>query len=261
VPTGDAAKLLAGKVAVVTGAGSGVGRGIAIALGRAGAPVVVSSRTVTKCDKVVAEIKGLGGIAMSQECDVTDRAHIESTVTAALETYGGIDILVNAADDPRIDVPFLDITDDDMDSSWRAGVLGTLRFCQACVPHMIKRGGGAIVNVASGAGLLAPVGMGAYSAAQEAIRSLTRTAAVELGPMGIRVNVICPVATGSETMERTWIKNDPSRVEAYVRNTPLRRMGDPVDDIGEGVVFLCGPQSRYVTGTTLMLDGGRAYLR
>lgn len=254
-------KILQGKVAIVTGAGSGVGRGIAIALGRAGASVTVSSRTVSKCDKVVAEIEALGAAATSTECDVTDSSHIESTVALTLDTYGGIDILVNAADDPRIDVAFLDITEQDMESSWRAGVMGTLRFSQACVPHMLERGDGAIVNVASGAGLLAPVGMGAYSAAQEAIRSLTRTAAVELGPMGIRVNVICPVASGSETMQKTWIKNDPSRVDAYVANTPLRRMGDPVDDIGEGVVFLCGPQSRYVTGTTLMLDGGRAYLR
>lgn len=254
-------KLLDGKVAIVTGAGSGVGRGIAIALGRAGAQVTVSSRTVAKCEKVVADIEALGGTATAIECDVTNPAHIESTVAATLAGYGGIDILVNAADDPKIDVPFLEITDEDMDSSWRAGVLGTLRFTQACVPHMLERGEGVVVNVASGAGLLAPIGFGAYSAAQEAIRSLTRTAAVELGPMGIRVNVICPVASGSETMERTWIKNDPSRVAAYVANTPLRRMGDPVDDVGEGVVFLCGPQSRYVTGTTLMLDGGRAYLR
>jgi NAD(P)-dependent dehydrogenase (short-subunit alcohol dehydrogenase family) len=125
---------------------------------------------------------------------------------------------------------------------------------------MLERGEGAIVNVASGAGLLAPIGMAAYSAAQEAIRSLTRTAAVELGPLGIRVNVICPVASGSESLDR-WIVRDPERLAAYVANTPLRRVGDPVDDVGEGVVFLCGPQSKYVTGTTLMLDGGRSYLR
>ena len=251
---------LEGKVAIVTGGGSGVGRGVCIALARAGAQVAVSSRTLAKCESVVKVIDAAGGEAIAVECDVKLPEHIEACVARTLDSYGAIDILVNAADDPRVDVPFLELTEEVMDASWRTGVMGTLRFTQACVPHMLARGDGAVVNVASGAGLLAPVGMGAYSAAQEAIRSLTRTAAMELGPQGIRVNVICPVASGSESLDK-WIAHDPERVASYVSNTPLRRLGDPVDDVGEGVVFLCGPQSRYVTGTTLMLDGGRSYLR
>ena len=253
-------RVLEGKVAIVTGAGSGVGRGVAKALARGGARTVVSSRTLSKCETAVAEIEARGGEAAAVECDVKRRDDIAACVAVALETYGAIDILVNAADDPRVDVPFLELTDDVMNASWETGVLGTVRFMQACIPHMLERGDGAIVNVASGAGLLAPAGMSAYSAAQEAIRSLTRTAAVELGPLGIRVNVICPVASGSESLDR-WVTRDPERLAAYVANTPLRRVGDPVDDVGEGVVFLAGPQSRYVTGTTLMLDGGRSYLR
>jgi NAD(P)-dependent dehydrogenase (short-subunit alcohol dehydrogenase family) len=253
-------KQLDGKVAIVTGAGSGVGRGVAIALARAGAQVVVSSRTVSKCEAAVKEIEAEAGAAAAVGCDVRLPQDVDECVARTLVAYGGIDILVNAADDPRVDVPILELTEEVMNASWQTGVMGTLRFIQACVPHMLRRGEGAVVNVASGAGLLAPVGMGAYSAAQEAIRSLTRTAAVELGPLGIRVNVICPVASGSESLDR-WVMRDPERFAAYVANTPLRRVGDPVDDVGEGVVFLCGPQSRYVTGTTLMLDGGRAYLR
>ena len=253
-------ELLDEKVAIVTGAGSGVGRGIAMALARHGARVVASSRTVSKCETAVTEIESAGGTAIAVGCDVREPTHVDACVARAVETYGGIDILVNAADDPRVDVPFLELTEEVMNASWEAGVLGTVRCMQACVPHMLERGEGAIVNVASGAGLLAPIGMAAYSAAQEAIRSLTRTAAVELGPLGIRVNVICPVASGSESLDR-WIVRDPERLAAYVANTPLRRVGDPVDDVGESVAFLCGPQSRYVTGTTLMLDGGRSYLR
>jgi NAD(P)-dependent dehydrogenase (short-subunit alcohol dehydrogenase family) len=252
--------LLAGEVAIVTGSGSGVGRGVCLALARAGAKVAVSSRTVVKCEKVVSEIEAAGGDAIAIECDVTIPAHIDACVNQTLQTYGGIGILVNAADDPRVDVPFLQITEEVMNASWHSGVMGSVRFIQACVPHMLSGGGGAIVNVAAGAGLLAPPGMGAYAAAQEAIRSLTRTAAVELGPQGIRVNVICPISLGSESLDR-WAERDPERLNAGIANTPLRRFGDPVDDVGEGVVFLCGPQSRYVTGTTLMLDGGRAYLR
>ncbi len=253
-------KLLEDKVAIVTGAGSGVGRGVAIAVARAGARTVVSSRTVAKCESVVKEIEAIGGEAAAVKCDVRNQSDIDAAVSRAVDGYGGVDILVNAADDPRVDVPFMEISEEVMNASWRTGVLGTLWFSQAVVPHMLPRGEGAIVNVSSGAGLLAPVGMAAYSAAQEAIRSLTRTAAIELGPMGIRVNVICPVASGSESLDR-WIDRDPDRIAAYVSNTPLRRVGDPVEDVGEGVVFLCGPQSRYVTGTTLMLDGGRSYLR
>jgi NAD(P)-dependent dehydrogenase (short-subunit alcohol dehydrogenase family) len=252
--------LLAAEVAIVTGSGSGVGRGVCLALARAGAKVAVSSRTVTKCEKVVREIEAAGGDAVAIECDVTIPAHIGACVDQTLQTYGGIGILVNAADDPRVDVPFLQLTEEVMNASWQTGVMGSVRFIQACVPHMLSGGGGAIVNVAAGAGLLAPPGMGAYAAAQEAIRSLTRTAAVELGPQGIRVNVICPISLGSESLDR-WAERDPERLNAGIANTPLRRFGDPVDDVGEGVVFLCGPQSRYVTGTTLMLDGGRAYLR
>jgi NAD(P)-dependent dehydrogenase (short-subunit alcohol dehydrogenase family) len=253
-------KLLEGKVAIVTGAGSGVGRGVAIALARAGARTIVSSRTVVKCEAVVEEITKAGDEATAVECDVRFPDEIDRCVAQTVEAYGRIDALVNAADDPRVDVPFLDTTEEVMLASWNTGVMGTLRFSQAVVPHMRDRDGGSIVNVASGAGLLAPAGMGAYSAAQEAIRSLTRTAAIELGPLGIRVNVICPVASSSESLDR-WVTRDPERLASYVANTPLRRVGDPVDDVGEGVVFLCGPQSRYVTGTTLMLDGGRAYLR
>ena len=254
-------RLLEGKVAIVTGAGSGVGRGVAVALARAGARTVVSSRTVSKCEAIVKEITALGGEAIAVECEVKKSQHIDATVGRTLEEYGGIDILVNAADEMLVDVAFMDTTEEIMMMSWRTGVMGTLLFSQAVVPHMLERPNpdGAIVNVASGAGLLAPIGMSAYSAAQEAIRSLTRSAAVELGPLGIRVNVICPTAWSANL--DVWIEHNPDRVAAYEAAAPLRRIGDPVEDIGEGVVFLAGPQSRYVTGTTLMLDGGRTYLR
>ena len=126
--------LLDGKVAIVTGSGSGVGRGVCIALARAGARVVVSSRTVAKCDVIVDEIESAGGVATAAECDVTLPAHIDACVAQTLDAYGAIDVLVNAADDPRVDVPFLDLTEEVMMASWRTGVMGTVRFTQACVP-------------------------------------------------------------------------------------------------------------------------------
>src|SRR5581483_450922 len=142
-------KLLEGKVAIVSGAGSGVGRGVAIALAQHGARTLVSSRTVSKCEAAVAEIEAGGGEAIAVECDVRRREDIDRCVRTAVDRYGGVDILVNAADDPRVDVPFLETTDEVMNASWETGVLGTLRFCQAAVPHMIEGGGGSVVNVAS----------------------------------------------------------------------------------------------------------------
>ncbi len=249
---------LDGLVAIVTGAGQGVGRGVAIALARAGASVVASNRTVSKVDTVAREITADGGRAVAVECDVTRPEHIASCIQTTLDTYGRIDIVVNAADDQRL-VPLMDITEDDMQAGWRTGLMGSLRFTQGCVPHMEKQGGGAIVNVASGAGPLALAGMAPYAAAKEAIRTLTRVAAVELGPLGIRVNVICPTVWAPSF--EAWAEHAPEEFARVVSSTPLGRIGDPVDDVGTAVVFLCGPQSRYITGTTLMVDGGHTYLR
>jgi NAD(P)-dependent dehydrogenase (short-subunit alcohol dehydrogenase family) len=246
------------KVAIVTAGGQGVGRGAAIALARAGAQVVVVGRTAWKCENVVAEIEEDGGSAIAIGCDVRRPVDVDATVARAVDAFGGVDLLVNAADDQRL-VPFLEIDEENMLAGVLTGVMGTVRFTQACVPHMQARGGGAIVNVGSGAGLLALAGMGPYAAVKEAIRSLTRTAAVELGPHGIRVNVICPTAWAPSFEE--WAQADSAAYAALIERTPLRRIGDPVDDVGAGVVFLCSDQSRYVTGTTLMLDGGSTYLR
>jgi NAD(P)-dependent dehydrogenase (short-subunit alcohol dehydrogenase family) len=246
------------KVAIVTGAGQGVGAGAARALAAAGASVVVASRTFAKCEAVAESITAEGGSALPLACDVTIEEDIDRCVATTIDRLGGIDILVNTADDQRL-VPFMEITEDDIFAGTRTGILGTIRFTQRCVPPMQARSGGAIVNVASGAGLLAMAGMGPYSANKEAIRSLTRTAAVELGPLGIRVNVICPTAWAPSF--EAWAAAEPDEYQALLGRTPLRRIGDPVEDVGAGIVFLCSDQSRYVTGTTLMLDGGGAYLR
>jgi NAD(P)-dependent dehydrogenase (short-subunit alcohol dehydrogenase family) len=136
--------------------------------------------------------------------------------------------------------------------------MGTLLFMQGCVPHM--RGHDAsIVNIASGAGPMAAAGMGPYAAGKEAIRTLSRVAAVELGPEGIRVNVVCPIAWAPSF--EAWADEDRAEFDALIERTPLRRIGDPVTDVGAAIAFLAGAESRYITGTTLMVDGGSTYLR
>jgi NAD(P)-dependent dehydrogenase (short-subunit alcohol dehydrogenase family) len=246
------------RVAIVTGAGQGVGMGAALALAAAGARVVMASRTASKVEALAEQARAEGQDALALACDVTRAQDITRCIETTVSTYGRIDALVNAADDQRL-APYMEISEDDLMAGYRTGVLASVRFTQQCVPHMEKTGGGAIVNVASGAGMLATAGLGPYAAGKEALRTLSRVAAVELGPRGIRVNVICPIAW-APTFEH-WAEGHPEDYQRMLSVTPLGRIGDPVQDIGAAIVFLCGPDSRYITGTTLMVDGGNTYAR
>jgi NAD(P)-dependent dehydrogenase (short-subunit alcohol dehydrogenase family) len=254
----DETRELDGKVAIVTGAGQGVGMGIAIALARAGAHVELASRTGAKVYEIARCLQDEGRSAHGVKCDVTVPEQIRHCVDATFSDHRRFDILVNAADEARM-LPLMSISEADVRVGWATGLLGTLRFMQASVPHMVKAGGGSIVNVASGSGLLALAGSAPYAFIEEAIRTLSRVAAVELGPQRIRVNTICPTAW-SPSFE-AWASDNPTMLAEVLEATPLQRIGDPVEDVGSAVVFLCGEASRYVTGTTLMIDGGHTYLR
>jgi len=250
--------VLAGKAAIVTGAGQGVGRGIALALASAGASVVVAGRTEDKLVDVCKEIESRGGRAIPVTCEVGELADIDGCVRTTLEKLGRIDVLVNNAQAVPLG-PLLKVPDAAFELGWRTGPLAALRFMRACHPHL-KKNGGSIVNLASGAGLRPdPVGLGLYAAIKEAIRSITRAAAVEWGKDGIRVNAIIPLAN-SPGMEG-WTKAFADEAEKFLATIPLGRVGDCETDIGRAVVALVGPDLGYVTGTTLMLDGGQAYLR
>jgi len=248
---------LSGKAAIVTGAGQGVGRGIALALAEAGASVAVAGRTHDKLVDVCGEIEQRGGRAAPIDCDVGEPTQIEACVSETLERFGRIDVLVNNAQVVPLG-PLLKVHDLAFELGWRTGPLAALRFMRACHPHL--KNGGSIVNLASGAGLRPdPVGLGLYSAIKEAIRSMTRAAAVEWGKDGIRVNAIIPLAN-SPGMDG-WTKAFPDEAAKFLATIPLGRVGDCENDIGRAVVALVGPDLSYVTGTTLMLDGGQAYLR
>ena len=248
---------LDGKVAIVTGAGRGVGRGIALELAREGAAIVIAELDPDTGQSVAREIEISGGRALAVTTDVGKRKEVNAAVAAAESTFGTVDILVNNAQIQRQQVSFEDTSDDDMDVVLGSGIHGTFYFMQACFPFMRRRGG-KVINVASAAGLGGHPGWTSYAVAKEGIRALTKVAAREWGVHKINVNVICPIA---ETPSyKLWRENHPDLDKDLVASIPLGHMGDPEADIGRAVVFLASSDSDFVTGLTMMVDGGQTML-
>jgi len=226
-----------GNIAIVTGAGGRIGVGVCRALAKAGAKVVALDLDASRADAATRAI----------DADLTDAATCASAVGEVVAEFGGVDTLVNLAQRFRPLRPIAEVTEKDMRVCFETGPVATLRMMQLCYPHMKARGGGAIVNFASGAGTAGMEGLAAYAAAKEAIRGLTKTAALEWGRDNINVNVICPAAASNP-------QESPLMVEGLEIN-PMQRFGDPEADVGSAVVFLAGP-GRYVNGRTLHVDGG-----
>ena len=248
--------LLDGKVAIVTGGGQGVGEGIALALAGEGVALVIADKNLDTAERTARKIAERGGRAVSLRCDVCAPADIAATVERAMAEFGGIDILVNNAQGVHLG-PLLNHGDDAFADSFDSGPFATFRFMKATYPHMKARGGGAIVNLATaGAVMWDQKGYGLYAGAKQAIRTLSRTAAHEWALDGIRMNTICPVAM-TPSMD-WWFETDPTSANAWIKGLPISRIGDPELDIGRAVVFLVGPDARYVTGVTLPVDGGQA---
>ena len=245
---------LAGKVALVTGAAQGAGRGVADVFADEGASVVVAGRTLEKLEVVADEIEARGGRARALRCDVGVEDDIIATVDAVVAEFGTVDILVNAAHHTTRGGWLLQVDERDVDLLWRTGPLATLRFMRACHPHL--RDGGSIVNFGSGA-QYAPEGYGVYAATKDAIQAITRAAAVEWGRDGIRANVIVPHVT-SPSMEEALA--DPARRARSLASIPLGRFGLP-EDIGRVAAFLAGPGAAFVTGQVIVVDGGMKYAR
>ncbi len=247
---------LEGKVAIVTGAGQGVGRGISLAFAEAGARLVIAGRTVSKCAAVAEEIIAAGGEAIAVACDVKSADEIDACVAATVERFGTVDVLVNNAQE----VPrglLLEVTDDQFTAGWASGPLATLRFMRACHPHLVD--GGVIINLGSRAGIKPlAVGAAAYGAIKEATRTLSRGAAVEWATDGIRVYALLPLST-SPALERLQ-HDEPAVYERVLSEIPMRRYGDPVKDIGAVAVFLASDAAGYLTGISITVDGGAGHL-
>ena len=243
------------KSAIVTGGGQGLGRAIAIVLARRGAAITVTGRTPATLDAVVDEIRAEGGRAIAVPGDVADRRAVQQAVTRHVGEFGGVDILVNNAQSSKPGLSLAELTDEDFELVFRSGALGTLYAMQAVYPHMRAGGGGVIINLGSSTGITGDGGFAPYVMTKEAIRGLTRVAANEWGRDGIRVNVVCPA--GMSPSSETFRDADPDRWAKIMRQIPLGRMGDPLDDIGCAVAALVSDDLRFLTGATLLLDGGR----
>lgn len=247
---------LTGKTALVTGAGQGVGQGIALALARAGATVVVSGRTESKLEATCAAIAEAGGQAIAVPANVKSADALKALVAATVAHTGALDILVNNAQEVPLGA-LLDVSDEAFTAGFESGPLASFRLMKLAHPHMKARGGGTIFNLASSAGIRWDMtGYGAYAAVKQAIRSLTRAAAAEWGRDNIRVLTIAPHAASPGL--KGWIENNPEEAEAFFRTIPLGRVGDCEQDIGAAVVALCAPGMSYLTGATIPLDGGQA---
>jgi NAD(P)-dependent dehydrogenase (short-subunit alcohol dehydrogenase family) len=250
---------LAGKVAIVTGAGQGVGRGVALAFAREGAAVVVAECNDAAGASVVAEIEAFGGKALLAQCDVSRRRSVDAMIVTTVDAFGGIDVLVNNAQRaPAAPVPLMAHTDEIVDLCFDSGFRGTLYCMQACYPHLKQRGG-RVINFGSGAGLEGLAGHGAYGASKEAIRALSKTAAREWGPDGINVNVICPLASSPGVAK--LLELAPEMEKRMTAGNPIERIGDCEADIGPVAVFLASDDARYVTGQTISADGGAVMIR
>jgi NAD(P)-dependent dehydrogenase (short-subunit alcohol dehydrogenase family) len=245
---------VAGKVVVITGAGQGIGRGMAHHLGRNGARIVVAEWKAHRGERTVAELVALGVDAMAVSCDVGVRAEVDAMVAATVERFGRVDALVNNAQTFRPKADLATVSEDDLDVFHTSGVKGTLWAMQAAYPHMKAQGWGRIVNFVSAAGITGMAGYAAYNASKEAIRALTRTAAREWGRDGIVVNAIAPGAASRRGLDAA--ERDEAEHREFMRDHPMGRQGDPEHDIGPVALFLCSDACRYLTGQTLMVDGG-----
>ncbi len=238
------------QVAVVTGAGAGIGRAIAEMFASAGAAVVISDLDGTTACSVADGVTKAGGQAAAIACDVTAEADRERVVTLAADRFGGVDILVNNAGGggPK---PF-DMPMSDFEWAYQLNVFALFRLTQLCAPLMSRRGGGAVLNISSMAGENTNAGMASYSSSKAAVNHLTRNIAYDLGPKGIRVNVIAPGAIKTHALETVLT---PDIEKHMLQKTPLSRLGEP-DDIAYAALFLCSPASAWVSGQVLTVSGG-----
>lgn len=246
---------LQAKTAIITGSGQGVGQGIALALADNGVNIVLAGRTESKLDNTANLIRKRGVDAITVVCNVKILDDLETLVSEAHARFGGIDILVNNAQEVPLG-SLLDLSDEALTLGWESGPLATHRLMKLAYPYL-KKSKGSIVNLASTVVKRWDMaGYGGYAAVKQAIIMLTRAAACEWGIDGIRVNAILPHAKSPGLVR--WMEANPQEAEAFQATIPLRRVGETEEDIGRFVAMLCSDSSSYVSGQCIAVDGGQA---
>jgi NAD(P)-dependent dehydrogenase (short-subunit alcohol dehydrogenase family) len=244
---------LAGKVAVVTGGGRGIGKAIARRLAEAGAAVVIASRKLETLQATAAEFADLPGKVLPIACHVGRLEQLEDLIRETEAQLGPIDVLVNNSATNVGQGPSLDVTDEMLDKMVEVNVKSALRLVRLTVPRMIERGGGSVINVASIAGLQPQPGGLLYSFTKAGLIMMTRSWAREFGPHGVRVNAIAPGLIQTDFSAYFW---QDERHRAHVESTqPIRRIGRP-DEIGHAALYLASDEASFVTGQVFVLDGG-----
>lgn len=241
---------LDGDVALVTGGGAGIGRGIAETFAAAGAAVLVSDLHAETAEEVADGIRSRGGRAVGIACNVTSQDERTAAVERAVSEFGKLTILINNAGGggPK---PF-DMPMSDFEWAYQLNVFSLFNFCQLAAPHMEAAGGGAILNISSMAGENKNIRMASYSSSKAAVNHLTRNTAFDLGPKNIRVNCIAPGAIKTQALASVLT---PEIEKAMLKHTPLGRLGE-ASDIANAALFLCAPASAWVSGQVLTVSGG-----
>jgi NAD(P)-dependent dehydrogenase (short-subunit alcohol dehydrogenase family) len=250
---------LHGRVVIVTGAARGIGKWIAEALLERGASALLVDISEEHLVATTEKLRTAGYSADPLVADLRDPDAPGRIVATAVERFGTVHGLVNNAMATKEPKPFTDISDRDFHLDYEVGPRATFFLMQAVYPVLVEAGGGAIVNLGSGSGTGGEPGWGAYAGAKEAIRGMSKVAALEWGRHGIRVNVVCPFAESDGV--KLWRQFAPDDYEQAVKKVPLQRIGDPRTDVGALVAFLLGDDASFITAQTIHVDGGTGSFR
>ena len=243
-----------GKVALVTGGGQGIGRATAIAFAREGAKVVIGNRNEQRGRETVKMIEDQGGEATFLRTDVVNADDVEGLVNHAVATYGGLDVAFNNAGVEGDLGPLTDQTESNYDTVMDVNVKGVWLSMKSEIPRMLERGGGAIVNNSSIAGVIGFGGAGLYVASKHAVMGLTKTAALEYSKAGVRVNAVNPAVIATEMADRFSDSMGIGTPDSFAEMHPIGRIAQP-EEVAETVLFLCSDAASFVTGQGLMVDG------